>query len=291
MFKQYLRHSRAAEKLLKPLLRSLPRITFPNEPTASDHFREAVVGGSMLLAPKNIDGQFEVSARSELAVRVAVSGSYEPDVTAALMPLKLQQGMIINVGANIGFYSVFLARAFPGATKVLAVEPNPEAYRLLAANIDRNGLAHRIEAVQACIGASEGTVELSVIQGMPEYSSLGGIVHPGVVRLRQTPVLVPVVPLAKLIGSERVALMFVDTEGAEASVFEAAREVIVRDKPVLFFECSSLLLSKFGSSTKELEQELNNLGYVVRNGLCPRLPLRHPYEGEAIAFHSESPKR
>jgi hypothetical protein len=98
---------------------------------------------------------------------------------------------------------------------------------------------------------------------------------------------VPIASLGKMVGDERVALIFVDTEGAEQTVFGGAAKILLRDKPLLYFECSNTLLRKFGSSTRELEVKLNGLGYVVRNGLCSRLALRHPYEGEAIAIHRE----
>jgi FkbM family methyltransferase len=287
MLREYLRHSRSFG-LVRPLLRSIARLRTSDRLDAARHYRETVLGGTLLIAPGNIDGQFEVSARSELANRVAVSGSYEPDVTAILKQLKLKSGMIVNVGANIGFYSVFLARAFPATTRVLAVEPNPEAFRLLIANIERNALGARIQAVQACIGDRDGEVELCIVNGMPEYSSIGSIIHPGVAKLAKSSVAVRVAPLAKLVGNEGVSLIFADTEGAEAIVFAGSKEILRRDKPLLFFECSNLLLSKFESSSRKLEQQLSDCGYIVRNGLCHRLSLRHPYEGEAIAIHRDA---
>lgn len=287
MLKQYLKHSRSFRAMFGPLIKGIAKLRFADPATASRRYRESVLGGTLIVAPKNISGQFEVSATSDIASRVVLSGCYEPEVTAVLSELKLKEGMIVNIGANVGFYSVYLAKAFPDSTKTLAIEPNPEAYRQLQNNIGRNDLSMRIHAVQACVGESEGNIELFVIDGKPEYSSIGGIAHPGVTKFKQTSVKVRVVPLADLVGDERVSLIFVDTEGAEVIVFGGARDILLRDKPLLFFECSDTLLRKFGSSTRELEARLQSLGYIVRNGLCQRLPLQHPFEGEAIAIHKD----
>ena len=287
MLKQYLKHNRLFVAMFGPLLKIMAKLRLGDTSIAAQCYRESVLGGTLILAPKNISGQFEVSATSDLASRIVLTGSYEPDVTAVLSKLKLKNGIIVNVGANVGFYSVYLATVFPDSIKVLAIEPNPEAFRLLKSNIARNNLSSRILPMQTCIGESEGTIELSIIEGMPEYSSVGGIAHPGVANRVQLRVEVPVVPLSTLVGDERVSLIFVDTEGAERSVFAGAEEILLRDKPLLFFECSDILLGKFGSSAKELELKLSSLGYVVRNGLCQRLPLQHPFEGEGIAIHKE----
>jgi FkbM family methyltransferase len=287
MLKQYLKQSALFRAVFGPLLKLIARLHFTDASFSARCYRECVLGGVVILAPKNIAGQFEVSAISELANRVACTGCYERDVTEVLRTLKLKEGLIVNVGANIGFYSIFFASAFPKATKVLAIEPNPEAFRLLQKNIIRNELSNRIQAIQMCIGDTDGKATLSIVAGMPEYSSIGGIAHPGVASRVQTSVEVAIAPLGDVVGDQRVSLMFVDTEGAEETVFSGAAEILLRDKPLLYFECSDTLLRKFGSSTKELEVKLNGMGYVVRNGLCRQLKLRHPYEGEAIAIHKE----
>jgi FkbM family methyltransferase len=289
MIREYLRHSRVFRAAVKPVLKLRAKNRLIDPTDAVDFYKSTVRGGTLVLAPKNLSGTFEVSATSDIASRVVLSGCYEPEVTAALDKLNLQNGIIVNIGANIGFYSVYLATAFPTADKILAIEPNPEAFELLKKNIARNSMQDKIEAVQACIGNSLGSIKLSIVVGKPEYSSIGGIAHPGVASFEQISVDVPVAPLASIVGPNKVALLFVDTEGAEAIVFQGARDVLVRDKPILFFECSDTLLKKFGSSTQELDDTLQSLGYIVRNGLCTRLRLQHPFEGEGIAIHKDHP--
>jgi FkbM family methyltransferase len=249
-------------------------------------YRDTVVGGRLILAPRNIPGRFELDATSDLAARLVLTGSYEPEVTTALQRLSLPDGLIVNVGANVGLFAAFLAQTFPKASAVLAIEPNPEALALLVANTQRNELTHRIQIVQSCIGESEGEVELAYIKGKSEYSSVGAIAHPGVAGLQQHTARVPVTRLDSLTGSRKAALLFIDTEGAEYLVFKGATTVLTRDRPILFFECSDTLLRKFGSSTQQVEALLKSFGYDVCDALRPGNALRHPYEGEALAVHN-----
>ena len=273
--------------VLGPILRATATMRGARYLNANRRYQESVKGGSLILRPANIDGEFEIDAVSDLASRIVLSGSYEPDVTLSLQQLRPADGAIVNIGANIGFIAVFLARTFPKSSGVVAIEPNPEAFRLLEANISRNNLSARIQSVQACIGKSEGHVSLSTVPGKPEYSSVDRIAHPSVASYTQTSIEVPMLRLSSVMGTRRVSMMFIDTEGAESLVLGGAEDILIRDKPILFFECSSTLLGKFGTTTQELEDQLARLGYVVRNGLAMKWKIRHPFEGEGIAIHKD----
>ncbi len=254
---------------------------------ANRNYGESVVGGVLELSPRNIPGRFFVPATSHLAKRVAIRGEYEPEVTAALMKLPKSNGAFVNVGANVGFFSVFAANQL-GFEKVVAIEPNPDAFELLVRNLRNNGLSERVSAHRVCVARIGGEVEFATIEGKPEFSSIGGIVHPSVKHEQTKTIMVAAVPLDEILGDTPVSILFVDTEGAEEEVFSGAEEILVRDKPVLFFECSDLMLQKFGSSSESLERKLTGLGYRVRNGLAPSLKLRHPYEGEAVAYFDDA---
>ena len=82
-------------------------------------------------------------------------------------------GLVIDGGANTGFYSLLAAAAAPGV-QVLAFEPEPSVYNLLRANIDANGLAGRITAHEAALSDTAGRGSLYVPSqdhGMIETSS------------------------------------------------------------------------------------------------------------------------
>lgn len=193
-------------------------------------------------------------------------------------------GLIVNIGANIGFYSVQLAKAFPNHS-VLAIEPNPEAFELLNINIEQNGLAERIRTVRACVGDAVGKVRLAYIKGKPEYSSIGGIVHECTRLQLQNEVDAEVFPLAALLDGQKVSMIIMDVEGAEMLVFRGAEEVLANDHPLIICECEELLLNKFGHSSKELVQLLEKHGYQVANEMDPAERISFPFTGNIIARH------
>src|SRR5207249_239530 len=69
-------------------------------------------------------------------------------------------GHVLDVGANIGYTASVFARALAPGFKVFAFEPERQNFERLVRTMRRRGLADRVEAVHAAVGASEGTVGL-----------------------------------------------------------------------------------------------------------------------------------
>lgn len=122
-------------------------------------------------------------------------------------------GMFLDVGANIGFYSlVAVAR---GAARALAVEPLPTAFQRLQFNIRANGFEDRITALQAALGPERKTVSLTEMDG-----DLGGssLVKTG---LAGRQIEVAMLPLTEALGENgftKLHAMKIDVEGMEDSV-------------------------------------------------------------------------
>ena len=261
------------------------RFIHANAKAVLRNYDRTVRGGYLIISPSNFPGKFKVDATSDLARRVVQEGVFEPELTALLNDFAGCRGDIVNVGANIGFYAVFFAQNFPNIRRVLAVEPNPEAFEMLQQNIEANGVGHRVEVLQACIGEAPGRVELAIVPGKTEYSSIGGIVHASVAGLDQQRVTVDVLQLTKLASDRALEpeIILADTEGAELQVLKGAEAMIKNLHPLLIFECEDDLLRKFDHSSKMLESYVESLGYQVRNALSPKNGIRHPFSGVAIA--------
>ncbi|MGB5541472.1 MAG: FkbM family methyltransferase [Gammaproteobacteria bacterium] len=123
-------------------------------------------------------------------------------------------GIFIDIGANIGYYSLFAA-AF-GAARIVAVEPNPLALERLVFNISANGYGERIKPLPVALGASTGQATLFI----PEQGDMGG----GRIsdhELDGRQVTVPVRPLATVLeelGIMRIDALKIDVEGMEDTV-------------------------------------------------------------------------
>jgi hypothetical protein len=113
-------------------------------------------------------------------------------------------------------------------------------------------------------------------------------VHPSVIGKVAQTMQVRVDQLVNVVQGQRVGFVFADTEGAEAMVFEGAKDILARDRPVVLCECSDLLLKKFGSTSRELEELFTSQKYKVSDALLARnKKILHPFEGELLAFPEE----
>ncbi|MFH5798558.1 FkbM family methyltransferase [Haladaptatus sp. CMAA 1911] len=169
--------------------------------------------------------------------------------------------LVFDIGANIGFYSLLAASA--GAT-VVACEPEPYAYRTLAANIGINGLP--ITARQTAVYDSPGEMELyrshgenQAIHSLAENSKF----------LKGESVTVPVVTLAALINEFGPPdLVKIDVEGAEQKIIEGLSACDAR--PDLLLEVHTQhagqyldRLHEHGGSESDLFGHLSDTGYEV----------------------------
>ena len=205
-----------------------------------------------------------VSGRSDLFARVVVDGEYEPRLARTFAQFIDPHRDIVDVGANIGFYSVLGARR-NADRRVLAVEPNPEALRRLRTNIERNSIAERVIVFEGVAGAAPGVAELHVIDGMEEYSSVGAIAHASVARKATRTIPVAVETIDRLVEIHRLqpGLIKIDVEGAEGLVLAGAERTLNRLKPTLLAEFSPALLAKMGTDPARLLATLRGAGYRV----------------------------
>ncbi len=79
-------------------------------------------------------------------------GQWEPALTAWLRPRLRPGRTFVDVGANIGYFSLLAARRMGGSGRVVAVEASPETFARLRANLDRNaaGNVRALNVAAAC---------------------------------------------------------------------------------------------------------------------------------------------
>jgi FkbM family methyltransferase len=168
----------------------------------------------------------------------------------------------IDVGANIGFFSVRLARWVGPAGQVIAVEPEARNVDSLRRRVARTGLSDVVTCVQAAAADRAGERRLAVNPG-----------HPGDHHLSSEGEPVVAITLDDLVANDprRVTLIKIDVQGAESMVLAGAHNVIKTQRPALFIEVDGPSLARFGSSERELIDTLVRLGYrgyrLTRHGI------------------------
>jgi FkbM family methyltransferase len=191
--------------------------------------------------------------------------------------------VFVDVGANLGLFTVLAARRVGPGGRVLAFEPSPRAFRRLQENVALNGFTN-VACHRVALSDRGGQATLTVsADGHEAWSSLARPAK-GAAFAAET------VPTAAwddftrehgLLG--RVALMKIDVEGWESRVLAGAREALRRpDAPVLQVELTDAVSRAAGSSCARVYGMLEGLGYQLFtfDGLARRLvpdPLREEY--------------
>lgn len=92
--------------------------------------------------------------------QLARLGQREPE-QKLIVERTLMRGMTaFDLGANIGYYTVMMARLVGERGRVYAVEPHPRNFELLRVNVTRNGLGERVNMQRVAIARTTGRVPL-----------------------------------------------------------------------------------------------------------------------------------
>jgi FkbM family methyltransferase len=171
----------------------------------------------------------------------------------------------IDVGANIGFFTLRFARWVGPAGHVIAIEPEARNFASLRRRVTRSGLSDIVTCVQAAAADRNGELRLALNPG-----------HPGDHHLAADGEPVAGVRLDDLVVSDAraVTLVKIDVQGAEAMVLAGALGLIKAHRPAVLVEVHEPSLTRLGSSRREVVDSLVALGYgghmLTRHGIGAR---------------------
>jgi FkbM family methyltransferase len=199
----------------------------------------------------------------QISQAVYLSGLYEPATTAVLRKLLRKGDTFVDVGANIGLFTMIASRCVGRSGRVLAFEPSRREFTTLRYHIDHNGLENA-QALQVALGSYDGTATLHVADAV--HAGLNTIedrfIYQGVGEAyRET---VPVMRLDDVVeqhGISRVDMIKIDVEGAEHRVIAGARQTIARHRPTLVLEITGPALAPENAGRTSIESLLSSLGY------------------------------
>jgi len=203
-----------------------------------------------------LDGspRLAVVPRDAIGRAIFLYGVYEiattKFVTAALQP----GDCFVDVGANVGYYSVLAGTRVGPAGEVHAFEPVPRLRCQLQRNVEMNGL-HNVVAHESAVWSEEG--EIAFYETLSAENSGISSVFPGPARTAM-PCKVGATTLDELARRirRRIDLIKIDVEGGELAVFEGGPRLLdSAEAPVLIFEAFEI-----GPPARLLERH----GYEVR---------------------------
>jgi len=185
----------------------------------------------------------------------------EAAAAEALTKLVKPGQTIIDVGANIGYFSLTAAVLVGDSGRVIAFEPHPVAAGRLRQNVALNDLSN-VEIVEAAVAHTPGSLRLFLGEDS-EGSSLYDLgLEPNLAVADVRALTLDDYVVAERIG--KVDLLKIDAEGAEVNVLRGAQCLLsVPDAPAVIIEANPLTLQAAGESIDALRSKLQSLGYKI----------------------------
>jgi FkbM family methyltransferase len=145
---------------------------------------------------------------------IFVERVYAPGLAA--LPGDLGRVTLIDLGAYTGLSAIFLAREL-AVEEIIAVEPDPDNFRLLSENLSTTGLANRSTALRAFAGREHAFATVQDSGNGAWGMRMGPFSETG------TPVL-PLAEIVKTAKSDAPVVLKCDIEGGERQLFLHIRD-------------------------------------------------------------------
>jgi FkbM family methyltransferase len=208
---------------------------------------------------KSKDGHILYSPSKNISARnTYLHGVKDPRVFQ-WMANHIGEGMtVIDVGANIGAYTLRLAKLVGANGNVIAIEPTSSNLFFLHRNVEENGFSNvSIEAV--ALGAVDGEIEMSVAAlnagehhvASPEDGAAS----------REIVEMVRLDDIVKKHGAPILSFVKIDVEGFEHDVLLGFAETLRAQTPILLIEHSQEAQGRYGRRREETIAFLQSLGY------------------------------
>jgi FkbM family methyltransferase len=194
--------------------------------------RTVYLGDSTVLA--RVLGRYKMFVDTRdtgISTHLMLEGYWEMWVTEAMLRHVRRGSTVIDVGANLGYYTILMADLTGAEGRVLAFEPNPALVQRAERSVAVNGMGN-FTTVHACaVGDEDGFVTMTI----PEFEPGGAqakATAKGTVAGANT---MPVRRLDSFPEALDAELIKIDVEGYEREVFRGMRGILDRGHPLTLF--------------------------------------------------------
>jgi FkbM family methyltransferase len=135
---------------------------------------------------------------------------------------------VLDVGANVGFYTLLYAKQTGPHGKVIAFEPGPKSFKLLSRNVAMNGYEN-VTLVNKAVSNKSGMTRFYICRTGESDNRLVDASQPGDIR---DPIDVEMVTLDEVFPIDPVDVIKMDIQGAEYMAWQGMTNLITRNKDI-----------------------------------------------------------
>ena len=197
---------------------------------------------------------------SQDSLNLAINGVYEPFQTSLVRQYLKEGNIVLDIGANIGYYTLIFAQLVGERGKVIAFEPEPYLMNILAKNVELNGYTN-ISLVQKAVSNQRGTATLQ----LDEFANVDHRLYDA--SPVGTAIQVETIKIDDCFPVEEKTVDFIkmDIQGSEGRALAGMKGILERNRTlVLITEFWPARLQGSGTSPKDFIQGLLDSGFEIR---------------------------
>jgi FkbM family methyltransferase len=192
------------------------------------------------------------------SLSLSIKGAYEPFETD-LIKKEIHRGdVVLDIGANIGYYTLIFARLTGENGRVFAFEPAPSNFALLKKNVETNGYKN-VELVQKAVSNVTGATRLFLSRaGSVDHRIYDS--HDG-----RKQIEIEVTRLDDFLKDFQGKINFVkiDAQGAEGAILEGMQDILKNHPVKIALEFNPAILKTSGIDPERCLHLLTGYGFQI----------------------------
>jgi FkbM family methyltransferase len=199
-----------------------------------------------------------LGGNSEIDKTIITYGLWEQKTTQLVKQLIHETDVVIDVGANIGYFTTLFAKLVGPEGKVYAFEPTHNYYNHLLENVSINDFKN-IEIIKKGLSNLCQDIEISIDES-------SATIHQPLTNYVQSREVISLITLDEFIlnkGISKINFIKIDVDGHEPFVLEGALKSIQKYKPIIILEISHLHYLEAGITAWDFYNKLKKWGFYI----------------------------
>ncbi len=195
----------------------------------------------------------------EVDLHLLISGAYEEEVSYYFTKLSAGKDMLLDIGANIGYYTMLGYKANMDM-KIHSFEPMRQTYGVLKKNVDSINSQRNITAYQTALGSSSSHVRIEQ-KADSGHNSLLPTKNPSTGRFEE----IEVKRLADVLSVTGKKILFkIDAEGYEFEVLQGAEQILDNNECTIILEFTPSFFRHLSKDADKYSKHF--LNFLVNKG-------------------------